>query len=147
MATRSSIATFLPDGKIEQIYCHWDGYLSNNGVILLLHYTNLEKIRALMNLGWLSKLGPEIGQKHNFDASFNDWCKSYGRDRGDEGSEKILYENYSEFLEKRLDEEYNYLWTGEEWLVESDESTEHDEYHPFVSLRDACIMEKISISE
>lgn len=147
MATRSTIAAFLPDGRIEQIYCHWDGYLDNNGVLLLLHYTNPEKIKSLMNLGWLSNLGPEIGEKHPFGASFSDWCTAYMRDRGDEGYEKSVFENYSDFLENRKIEDYNYLWTGTEWLVEHDESTEHNEYHPFISLRDACIMEKINPEE
>ena len=31
MATRSTIAMEQPDGRVMQIYCHWDGYLGHNG--------------------------------------------------------------------------------------------------------------------
>jgi hypothetical protein len=38
MGTRSTIALEFADGTVEQVYCHWDGYLSNNGKILQAHY-------------------------------------------------------------------------------------------------------------
>jgi hypothetical protein len=146
MATRSTIAAFTPDGRIEQIYCHWDGYLDNNGVILLLHYTNPEKITELMNLGDISILGKEIGEKHDFNSSDkDDWCKAYGRDRGEVNIIKRVFENFSDFLNNRDTQGYDYLWNGFEWLVDSDESTENNEYHPFTSLRDECILAKISL--
>ena len=35
MSTRSNIAIKRKNGTVESIYCHWDGYLSYNGKILL----------------------------------------------------------------------------------------------------------------
>lgn len=98
MATRSSISIRNADGSYTGIYCHWDGYLSNNGRILCEHYTNEDKIRELMALGDISVLGEEIGEQHPFDgpcmfsdpnaynaykAKFGSWCKAYRRDRGE----------------------------------------------------------------
>ena len=78
MATRSMIGVRRPDGKVEAIYCHWDGYLDHNGRILLHHYTDLEKVKALIALGDLSSLGPEIGEEHDFDGPYNkDICISF----------------------------------------------------------------------
>ena len=47
MATRSTIAIQLENGSINQVYCHWDGYLSNNGKILMEYYNNAEIIKYL----------------------------------------------------------------------------------------------------
>ena len=38
MGTRSTIAIQKLDGSVEQIYCHWDGYLDHNGTILKTEY-------------------------------------------------------------------------------------------------------------
>ncbi|MDQ1341322.1 MAG: hypothetical protein QG567_2480, partial [Campylobacterota bacterium] len=38
MATRSTIWVKNKDGIYNGVYCHNDGYLENNGAILLMHY-------------------------------------------------------------------------------------------------------------
>lgn len=38
MGTRSAIVLKREDGKYQGIYCHWDGYPSNNGKILFENY-------------------------------------------------------------------------------------------------------------
>ena len=48
MATRSIIAK-LDDKGVQAIYCHNDGYLSNNGKILDQHYTDCSKLNAFAN--------------------------------------------------------------------------------------------------
>jgi hypothetical protein len=83
MSTRSDIIRKNLDGSFDRIYCHWDGYPSHNGKILLRHYTDPTKVDALMGLGDLSSLGPEIGEKHPYDEDREGQCSAYGRDRGD----------------------------------------------------------------
>ena len=63
MATRSMIGIEENDGKITAIYCHWDGYPSNNGMCLHSHYGDEKKIRELMSFGDLSCLRKHIGEK------------------------------------------------------------------------------------
>ena len=116
MATRSAIG-MEKDGKILAIYCHWDGYLENNGEILYRHYQTTEKIFQLLSHGDLSSLGAEIGEKHDFDnKSTGNWCKYYGRDRGEDGVEMRVFDSREEFVNWYGDSEYFYLWTDKHWV-------------------------------
>ena len=99
MATRSYIGVKNQyDGTVDYIYCHYDGYPSHNGTILTQHYTSLDKVKALMELGDLSILGPEIGEQQDFnnrETHNNNWCLAYGRDRGEQrvGVKNDQFEN------------------------------------------------------
>jgi hypothetical protein len=57
MSTRSRIGMTMPDGTVQSVYCHHDGYLKHNGLILLECYSDPEKLQELLNLGALSGLG------------------------------------------------------------------------------------------
>ena len=86
MATRSFIGKRNADGSITGVYCHWDGYPDHNGKILKEHYTSAAKVDALLELGALSSLGPELGTKckeHSFDKPMQGWTVAYKRDRGE----------------------------------------------------------------
>lgn len=88
MGTRSAIV--MHDGhhrNYRGIYCHWDGYPEYNGMILLEHYTNPDKVGELISLGDLSSLGDEIGEKHAFNNRDEKHCTFYGRDRGESGTD------------------------------------------------------------
>lgn len=57
MATRSNILTIDQNtGKVRSIYCHWDGYIENNGKILYENYNTTTKVRALIDQGGISSL-------------------------------------------------------------------------------------------
>ena len=72
MATRSHIGIKNSDGTIDYIYCHWDGYPSHNGEILVNNYTTRESINQLLDLGDLSSLDETIEK-----------CIAYHRDKGE----------------------------------------------------------------
>jgi hypothetical protein len=57
MSTRSNIGILNNDGSISYVYCHFDGYPSNVGAILLQKYDTEEKVRALIAQGNMSSLG------------------------------------------------------------------------------------------
>lgn len=98
MGTRSGIGLVERDenGKVSRvrgIYCHWDGYLEHNGVILAGSYTTTDKINALLDLGDISVLRNEVGKKHDFNYMERDapqrvhgWTTAYSRDRGEDGT-------------------------------------------------------------
>lgn len=99
MATRSNIGKKLPDGSIRYIYCHFDGYESGVGATLKEHYLDEKKVDALLDLGSLSSLGSEIGEKHDFNKEVNpNWCRAYGRERGDKDVEARITTNMDIFL-------------------------------------------------
>ena len=60
MATRSNIAIINEDGTLDMVYCHWDGYPSHNGAILLKHYTDPDKVRQLVDGGGISVLAASL---------------------------------------------------------------------------------------
>jgi len=70
MATRSLIGINLNDGITKIIYCHWDGYPSHNGEMLVNNYTSPSAIVELMELGDLSSLDKSPAE-----------CTAYHRDR------------------------------------------------------------------
>lgn len=115
MGTRSRIGIKNGDGTVTSIYCHWDGYPSHNGKILFENYDTPEKIYALMELGDLSSLGEELGEKHGFDDHPDGVCTAYGRDRGETETEARIADDEAQFW--RQGEEYNYLFSDGTWRV------------------------------
>jgi len=119
MATRSRIAIEDQTGKVRSIYCHWDGYLSNNGRILLQHYKTQEKVEALIALGSISSLAPETeipeGVEHNFETPAKGITVAYNRDRGETLDIKH-HDSVGDFINSDI-EEYGYVFTAAgEWL-------------------------------
>lgn len=115
MATRSAIGMEV-DGKIVAIYCHWDGYIENNGELLYRHYRNPEKILKLISFGDLSSLGEEIGEKHEFNTRHINWCTYYGRDHGKDDVESKSFSTREEMIDWYEGSEYFYLWTNKHWI-------------------------------
>lgn len=75
MSTRSNIAIERKNKTVEVVYCHFDGYLSNNGQILLDNYKDIDKINNLISKGDISSLGENIEdcnfyEDENYSASF-----------------------------------------------------------------------------
>jgi hypothetical protein len=116
MATRSHIGVRNTDGTVDYIYCHFDGYPAHNGKILTDHYADMDKVNALMKLGDLSILGPEIGGQQDFDdrSTHNrDWCLAYGRDRN-EPNTNVKNGNYNDIIsDTQVD--YVYIFDGDYW--------------------------------
>ena len=56
MSTRSNIVLKRKNGKIDVIYCHYSGYPTHNGYLLLQYYNDIDKIKELIENGDLSNL-------------------------------------------------------------------------------------------
>ena len=111
MGTRSFIGVVHGD-VCKVVYCHWDGYLEHNGKILFENYDS-SKANLLVSLGNLSSLGPNIGEKHEFDCPYDyatpeglAWrqkrdtmCTFYGRDRGETDTEFKSYMSFAELVD------------------------------------------------
>lgn len=122
MATRSTIAIEFADGTVQQVYCHQDGYLEHNGVILQESYMDPFKVRDLIDLGDISSLRENIGVQHPFSAyegdglSYQDYKTKYGnmttfygRDRGEDGVSARKFKNYADYEANHSYEEYEYI--------------------------------------
>jgi len=105
MSTRSLICVEVK-GVVRACYCHWDGYIENNGVILLDNYKTQKDVEKLVNLGSISSLR----------ATFEETVKEQHSDY----HEVSEYHSLMDFLMsafKGSDCEYFYLWINGEWLV------------------------------
>jgi len=134
MGTRSLIGRERADGTVGYIYCHWDGYVSHNGRILFHHYRDPAKLEALLALGSISALGPEIGEKHPFDdynlpeeqrARAKGWTTAYGRDRGEDDVSMVTSETVDAYWNSESWAEYRYLMRADgQWVVCGDGTIE-----------------------
>jgi hypothetical protein len=111
MGTRSFIGVMHGD-VCKIVYCHWDGYLEHNGKILFENYDS-PKANHLVSLGNLSSLGPNIGEKHEFDCPYaygtpadrawrevkSTMCTFYGRDRGETDTEFKTYISFAALVD------------------------------------------------
>lgn len=129
MGTRSRIGVMHGD-VCKSVYCHWDGYLEYNGMMLQKHYDSA-KANNLVALGDLSSLQPEIGEAHPFghhgtdmssaeyEAKFGNMCTFYGRDRGETGTDFASDLTFADFLD-RVDgcgAEYYYIMKDGVWYT------------------------------
>jgi hypothetical protein len=98
MGTRSTIALEFADGTVEQVYCHWDGYLSNNGKILQAHYMDPFEVKALVSLGGFSSL----------QLTFGETAEQAYTQRGEELCIN-KYATVAEYFAECQQEEYDYI--------------------------------------
>jgi hypothetical protein len=98
MGTRSTIALEFADGTVEQVYCHWDGYLEHNGKILAQHYMDPFKVKQLLALGGFSSLRETVEET----------AETAYTQRGEEISIN-KYKNADEYVAECQQEEYDYI--------------------------------------
>ena len=102
MATRSLIA--LDNGSVfTSIYCHWDGYLSGNGKILLENYTDINEVEELLDLGDLSTLGYHPTE-----------CKPFAKETNEFAKDHKTYRKLFDYFHDS-DCEYLYIFNGLGW--------------------------------
>lgn len=108
MGTRSNVAYATEDNKVLASYCHYDGYIEHNGVMLLKYYNGEKQARDLVDNGYMSSLQPTIDQINE------------GRVHEDK---PIEYRNEFIFMNdlEALWDEFVYLFKEGKWYVaESD---------------------------
>ena len=129
MGTRSRIGVMHGD-KLKSVYCHWDGYLQHNGLILQNHYDSA-KANHLVSLGYISSLREEIGVEHPFSQydvtpnlsqaeyyeKYDKMTTFYGRDRKETDTDFTVDQTFEEFLSKDYDYEYYYIMRDGVWYV------------------------------
>ena len=105
MSTRSNIGLQYEDGSVYMVYCHSDGYLEHNGLILQRFYSYERQVRKLISKGDISSLS-EIDGKAEYYVG-----------KGEPPSEPSFYRNTREAIEDM--EEYLYLFriAEQKWYV------------------------------
>ena len=125
MGTRSNIFVKLNDHEYGRIYCHWDGYPTYMGKMLLKHYKTHSKCKSLVKLGDMSSLRknirPNKKSPHTFENPQDNACVFYGRDRGEAnvGMKIVKAESLNDIQKVKKSDwiEYYYVFDGSEWYV------------------------------
>jgi len=113
MGTRSIIALEFADGTVEQVYCHWDGYLDHNGKLLQEQYSDPFKVKELLALGGFSSLCATVEETKQ--GAYHHW----------RGEELVIekYKDIQDYRENVYGEEYDYILCQREgkaqWFVRS----------------------------
>jgi len=121
MATRSYIGVQMPNGSIEAVYCHFDGYPRGVGHTLHTYHNSLQAAASILELGDLSylaeKLAPEPGQEHKFGNAVEGVTVAYTRDRGETGLEARTFPDIKTFTQAAEGSwaEYVYLFRDGAW--------------------------------
>jgi hypothetical protein len=89
MGTRSRIGIELPDHSVVSVYCHWDGYPTGNGQILVQHYLNREDVQELIDGGGISSLRTRGDWNHS--SALRDESGEYISDVSDNCGEEYAY--------------------------------------------------------
>ena len=130
MATRSVIAK-LDDRGIQAIYCHNDGYLSNNGKILDQHYANEDEVDELLSCGDCSSLKDTIEDTIFYH---RDKKEHYGRVKA------VTLKDETELLEhafQQCDAEVVYMFAYGTWYVYDNSNAIGDSSYQFIELEEA----------
>ena len=53
MSTRSWIGIKQKNQSLNLVYCHYDGYIEHNGLLLQNHYQTVDKIKQLIKINYL----------------------------------------------------------------------------------------------
>ena len=116
MATRSTIAIENLDGTVSQVYCHYDGYIDHNGVILQTKYNDRGLVENLIKGGDISVLGSSVSL---VPLSFDEptaYTKYYSY-RGEDCPARV-YGSFDDYEMNHQYEEYEYLFTKDNvWSV------------------------------
>jgi hypothetical protein len=133
MSTRSLIGILTENNQVKNIYCHSDGYIDGNGVILFDHYNSKRLVEEMIDRGSMSYLSERV-----------DLCKYYGvkGERDFESPQTYSLEKYASSADGMI--EYSYLFVpGEDrWYVatchedELEGMTESETYKGFYPLED-----------
>ena len=114
MATRSRIGIQLKDNSVLSVYHHWDGYPSWLGRILTTHYNSRELASDLIDGGDMSSCWSDSiwGE----DLSEGEYAPEYYSARGEDCPPRYD-DDIFDFLDKKNNEEYAYIWTvNNKWV-------------------------------
>lgn len=119
MSTKCKIGKENRDGTVTAIYCHWDGYPSYVGKMLLANYDE-ENMEKLLALGDISTLGrkpesdPELWDFKKEDNS--EYCRAY-KDRNESDIDAATYPNARDYENELGDVQFCYLLKDGKWQV------------------------------
>jgi len=116
MGTRSRIGIQLADNSVVSIYSHYDGYPEFNGRVLRDHFDTKEKVKDLIDGGDISCLWTNAGWNNETLPKMGPLYYTM-RNETLESNAPRYDESIFDFLDKKNNEEYAYIWTvNNKWV-------------------------------
>ena len=114
MGTRSRIGIQLSDESILSVYHHWDGYPEWLGRMLKTHYNSRDLASELIDGGDMSSCwSDKVWGKDRTDGQ--KYGPEYYSQRGEDCPPRL--DDLFEYLDKKNNEEYAYVWTvNDKWV-------------------------------
>ena len=109
--TRSHIALLMPDGTVRHVYCHSEGYPTDQGAVIQQHWNDPREVADLIELGDLASLGADLNDTSAY-------ARDLGYDRNRDCSPQTA-QGIEEILSASMENifiEYLYLHTPAGWL-------------------------------
>jgi hypothetical protein len=122
MSTNALIALDNNDGAYSTVYLHWDGYPSHALYTLKSFYSDIDKVKKLIQLGDIHSLSPFIEPDESVTHSWDDPSPSvtlfYGRDQHETATKVQARHSPSMEHLKQVSQLYafTYLFTNNEWI-------------------------------
>ena len=119
MSTRSEIAIERLDKSILSIYCHSDGYIEHNGVLLQNHYNSLRLARSIVERNDCSVLGETLEESR----FYNDW-----RDEDTRAKKFDSVRSFMKEFDNNIFAEFIYLFKNNAWYVSELKFVDDEKY-------------------
>jgi hypothetical protein len=120
MSINALIALDNNDGTYSTVYLHWDGYPSYALQTLESFYSDINKVRKLIQLGDISSLGPLIepdeGVPHSWDNPAPGVTVFYGRDRHETVTKAQHSPSMAHLKQASQRYSFTYIFTNNEWI-------------------------------
>lgn len=111
MSSPAAVGVEYAEGAIRYIVVNYDGYPDDMGVDLITHYTDAEKLEALLDLGELSSLGDTL-----------ETCDAYHRDHEEPLTSAHEVLGRAGYVTSAVEDGWalwTYLFTDSGWLIYS----------------------------
>ncbi len=113
-----AIIAFKDGENVTWSSVNYDGYVEHTGRMLVEHYNDADRVKALIALGDLSVLAPSIEcpEGHSFATPVKGYTIAYGRDRGETNVEPQSSESWFMFLQANKNI-IRYVFEGDTWYI------------------------------
>jgi hypothetical protein len=122
MATRSFISIKHKDNTYSGVYCHWDGYVENNGKILKEDYQDRVKVVELIDGGDISSLKTQTTWESTYkDDSYTNTREPqplYYYERGDQDVDPKHFKTHQKMYKYAKDCGCEFLYTYDDSEVD-----------------------------
>lgn len=109
MGTRSMIVSLESDKTVKAVYCHHDGYLSHNGMILNNVYYKKEHVNKLIEKKYFSSLPSTLEDLENKPVSKHDEIELYN-DLDSFFDDYSSYDGYTDIEHFYIFDQVNETW-------------------------------------